>query len=725
MIEISLTSSMRANLLALQSTSILTDRTQERLATGQKVNSALDNPSSYYAARSLNNRAGDLSVLLDSMSQGIQTIKAATEGVDAGIQILEQMRSVAEQALLQPTEIVKIEDNIASPYQPAELTTRDINEFIAEGYQVITADMPFYKISDMLNKADGGKFVLADDVILTGSLATWKNNITIDGNGHTLSYKSEWGEDMLSFYGSQEVLRNINLNYCSESNDPHAAVAVFGGSLDISSVNIDCKENYTYGILAESGAQVTIDTLSSVRTDSTQKTYNVDLNNKNLFNDKNSSVYNGRANTQALLKELGANNMTATAANKFYVGSKTDTNFGQGKWYLPAIGELAEVYGIDTSQIEDNYSGTAGATGKNITLINNTLYRLAQAGVDAEELGQNDSRYWSSSECSSMYSWDLDVNDGRRYTTYSSDGLHSVRCFQHLENLSGNGPKVGDVMYTDLSYGSVTDYDSSQNKTVAGVVTWVSEDGKSAKIINLKDLRFNSSWDIDNFDPDDQDNSAYEKTTVQKFWEDQNTNVQGLADFTWYIGNTSIKVTDGSDIEKTSEFNWIEKPQNTEAYKNQFNELLDQYNELIKDCSYKGINLLNGDAFSVIFNEDMSSRLNMSGNDIRSAHIGLDPALWESLDNVKATIENVSQAVLRLRDVSMELGNSYSIIQNRKEFTTTMINVLTEGADNLTLADMNEEAANMLALQTRQQLGVKALSLSSQSARSVLSLFQR
>ena len=79
MADISLTASMRSNLLSLQNTSDLMDRTQERLSTGKKVNSALDNPGSYYTARSLDNRAGDLNSLLDSMGQGISTVKAACD----------------------------------------------------------------------------------------------------------------------------------------------------------------------------------------------------------------------------------------------------------------------------------------------------------------------------------------------------------------------------------------------------------------------------------------------------------------------------------------------------------------------------------------------------------------------------------------------------------------------------------------------------------------------
>ena len=73
----------------------------------------------------------------------------------------------------------------------------------------------------------------------------------------------------------------------------------------------------------------------------------------------------------------------------------------------------------------------------------------------------------------------------------------------------------------------------------------------------------------------------------------------------------------------------------------------------------------------------------------------------ESIDGTLIKIEN---AISKLREVASDLGSSYSVIETRQEFTENLINVLTEGADDLTLADMNEESANMLALQTRQPL---------------------
>lgn len=89
---------MRSNLLSLQNTQSLMDTTQERLSTGKKVNSALDNPSSFYTAQSLTNRASDLSSLLDSMGQGIQTIKAADEAITSITEFVQQAKAIANQA---------------------------------------------------------------------------------------------------------------------------------------------------------------------------------------------------------------------------------------------------------------------------------------------------------------------------------------------------------------------------------------------------------------------------------------------------------------------------------------------------------------------------------------------------------------------------------------------------------------------------------------------------
>ena len=160
-------------------------------------------------------------------------------------------------------------------------------------------------------------------------------------------------------------------------------------------------------------------------------------------------------------------------------------------------------------------------------------------------------------------------------------------------------------------------------------------------------------------------------------------------------------------------------------YAKQFNEILSQIDSLAKDAGYKGINLLQENDLTVIFNEDRSSKIEVKGVDASSEGLGLAEVKndWQKDADIDASISQVENAISKLRTMASDFGNNYSIVQTREEFTDNLINVLTEGADNLTLADMNEESANMLALQTRQQLAINSLSLASQASQSVLQLF--
>ena len=96
---------------------------------------------------------------------------------------------------------------------------------------------------------------------------------------------------------------------------------------------------------------------------------------------------------------------------------------------------------------------------------------------------------------------------------------------------------------------------------------------------------------------------------------------------------------------------------------------------------------------------------------------------WVTTANIDKSLDQISKATSMLRAQASEFGQNLSTVQIREDFTQKMINNLQTGADKLTLADMNEEGANMLALQTRQQLGIQSLSLASQAAQSVLRLF--
>lgn len=157
----------------------------------------------------------------------------------------------------------------------------------------------------------------------------------------------------------------------------------------------------------------------------------------------------------------------------------------------------------------------------------------------------------------------------------------------------------------------------------------------------------------------------------------------------------------------------------------QFGDLMTQIDELATDAGYKGINFLDSATLTVEFNEDGSSSLDVVGFDASSTGLGIAAATnaWVADTDIDAAVADLDAALDTLRVNSKTLSSSNGVITARQAFVTGMINTLSEGADQLTVADQNEEAANMLALQTRQQLGITGLSLASQSSQSILSLF--
>ena len=163
----------------------------------------------------------------------------------------------------------------------------------------------------------------------------------------------------------------------------------------------------------------------------------------------------------------------------------------------------------------------------------------------------------------------------------------------------------------------------------------------------------------------------------------------------------------------------------------QFNELRDQLDKLADDASFNGINLLRGDKLAITFNETGTSAIDIQTKDgatINSANLGVSTTIdAEDLDsdtNIDVELSKLKIALNDVRSQASSFGSNLSIVQGRQDFTNSMISTLQDGAGNLTLADMNSEAANLLALQTRQSLASNSLSLASQQDQSVLQLIR-
>lgn len=187
---------------------------------------------------------------------------------------------------------------------------------------------------------------------------------------------------------------------------------------------------------------------------------------------------------------------------------------------------------------------------------------------------------------------------------------------------------------------------------------------------------------------------------------------------------------------------------------NQFKEIGNQISQLVEDASYQGLNLLNStnSTLDVSFGIRTASKLQVQGLDLNSSVGATDglkmftinafsssgdlvfsafgssngfSALGANNSNTTAAdavITKIDNAVSTLRGQAASLGANVAILQTRLDFTNSYVNELTVGSDKLTLADLNEEGANLVALQTRQQLGIQSLAISGQQQQAVLSL---
>jgi flagellin-like hook-associated protein FlgL len=192
-------------------------------------------------------------------------------------------------------------------------------------------------------------------------------------------------------------------------------------------------------------------------------------------------------------------------------------------------------------------------------------------------------------------------------------------------------------------------------------------------------------------------------------------------------------------------------------YASTFNTLMTQITQLASDSGYRGTNFLTKDDLTVEFAPVTNdATLKISGFNATSVGLSIQKVgisgsyggqtaataesstatgklststTWDNTvtstaaNAIKSSSRQLENALSTLRTESSKMSANLSVVTTRQSFTDAMINTLNTGADNLTLADMNEEGANMLMLQTRQNLGITSLSMASQAAQAVLRLF--
>jgi flagellin-like hook-associated protein FlgL len=156
-----------------------------------------------------------------------------------------------------------------------------------------------------------------------------------------------------------------------------------------------------------------------------------------------------------------------------------------------------------------------------------------------------------------------------------------------------------------------------------------------------------------------------------------------------------------------------------------FEKVMTEMNKIYQDAGYKGVNLINGNDLTVTTNENnttqviSSSTLSVTGLKFTAATVS-----WSTASNIDTSITEAKTALSNLRTTSSGFSADLGLLTTREDFTGEIIETLEAGAGLLVNASLEEESANLLALQTRQSLGTSALTFANQVQQSVLQLFR-
>ena len=452
------------------------------------------------------------------------------------------------------------------------------------------------------------------------------------------------------------------------------------------------------------------------------------------------SLTNRASDLSALLDSMGQGIQTLSAANE---GIETITSFvQQAKSVANSARDIANNMKTKVSSTRDVKEDDLVGEGKIYVDI-----RDDKTTTTATTTALDDA-FTGTGTVNASFSIDLMV-DGEAETVNVSKSITDTDAFETADIQAAFDAKFGEGKFTvTLGTDQLTITSDEGSSVMVTDVSTISTDGAAP---TAPTVSFTQDANIETITVSDTD-------TVQKVidklnaYQEQLDGVNDAAVVTAEIDPDTnklvIKATEASDeagieiniatvIPESKVLQGLDGKIETRAsdedaieqrnkYVSQFNEILTQIDQLAKDASYKGINLLQENDLKVVFNEDRSSTIEIKGVDASSKGLGLEAIEkdgWNLDKDIDETITYVEDAVNELRTMASDFGNNYSIVQTREDFTENLINVLEEGSDKLVLADMNEEGANMLALQTRQQLAVNSLSLASQASQAVLQLF--
>ena len=677
MTGIVLSASVRQNLLSLQSTASLLATTQNDLATGNKVNSALDNPTSFFTAAALNNRASDISNLLDGIGNGVQVLQAANTGITSLQSLVASAQSVANQVLQTPVGY-----STKSAVSTSAISGANANNLLGTGTGFTDATFAGATASGTItaaftNATATGAAVNNDDTttvpittstLLVGTAGTTSNDLataitdgsTLVVNGKTITFSTA----TTSSTGSASTGFTIGIGAGST-----ASVATVLSDID-----------------AITGASPASSITGGKLVLQTGTTANLSITGSG-----NALAELGLGSGVTQARAGGATSTAALAGTTLLTGTSSSSNGALTTGFT--AGDTLTVDGTTLTFV-------TGAAGANQISTTGTVASLL-AAIDTA----SGATVASSISGGAIALHTGTVNGVLSISSSDSAALTSLGLTGGVSQAAtGAGPSLSGKTLSIAATGG-------------GTATNITFGTGAGQVSSLNQL--NTALAANNLQ------ATIDPTGIITLTTSNNAASSTIGAIT---GNATAA---GQAFAGLTALGPVADP-NAQATRAgliaQYNNILQQIDTTSQDSSFNGINLLEGDTLNLTFDETGKSTLAIQGVTFNTAGLSLAPlaAGKDFLDSNSATtiLNQLNASSATLRSEASTLGSNLSIVEIRQDFSKSLINVLQTGASNLTLADTNEEAANSQALSTRQSIAVSALALANQSQQSVLQLLR-
>ncbi|MDH2398786.1 DUF1522 domain-containing protein [Bradyrhizobium sp. SSUT18] len=757
-----LSSSVRQNLLSLQSTADLLATTQNRLSTGKSVNSALDSPTNFFTAQSLDNRASDINNLLDGIANGVQVLQAANTGITSLQKLIDSAKSIANQAL-QTTVGYSTKSNVSASIAGA--TAADLRGTTSFASATASSNVVY-------NGTAGGTTAASGTTTLGATIGSFASTGATAGDGTTaltgaITLIATSGTTATGLAGNAQPADGDTLTVNGKtitfrSGSAPASTAVASGSGVSGNLVTDGSGNTTVYLGTAGAPAATVNDLLSA----------IDL----ASGVKTASITAGAATIAVSASQPGAAVSTA-AGGAVTLKSSTGADLSvTGKADLLKALALTTAVGGGNATINVNRTTSAGSLGatiadgstlnvdghvitfKNAPIPGSTGAPSVPSGYGASgnvltDGAGNSTVYLQAGTINDVLKA-IDLATGVQTATVNANGSATLATATGQTNSSINASgqlKLSTGVNADLSItgtgnalnalglagntGTATAFTAARTSGVGGItgktLTFSAFNGGTAVNVTFGDGTNGTVKTLDQLNTKLQANNLTATIDANGLLTVSTTNDYASST----IGSSAAGGSIGGTLTSSLTFSTASSPvQDTVAQTSrsnlvsQYNNILNQIDTTSQDSSFNGVNLLNGDQLKLVFDETGKSNLSITGVTYNSKGLGL-ASLTSGVDFIdnsatNKVLSNLNAASSTLRSEASSLGSNLSVVQVRQDFNKSLINVLQTGSSNLTLADTNTEAANSQALSTRQSIAVSALSLANQSQQSVLQLLR-